>query len=180
MVAFSPVPSMAADLVTTADIANGAVTRPKLAVDSVVSAKVLNDSITASDIKDGTVGTGDIKNGSVKGEDLNLFNDNQCTGETVQATAIVNADPAVPDVSTTDWIGYVHSCSGEEVRMWRPALGTYLVDFGVSNPSRLAVVSTVDPAVTAGVENVSNGLFRVKLTDREGTFSDTDFTILAY
>ena len=42
---FSPVPSMAADLVTTGDIANGAVTRPKLAADSVVSTKIVNDSI---------------------------------------------------------------------------------------------------------------------------------------
>lgn len=55
MVALSPVPSMAAGLVTSDQIANGAVTRPKLAADSVDGAKVVNESLTGADIKNGTI-----------------------------------------------------------------------------------------------------------------------------
>ena len=60
MVAFSPVPGVAADLVTTDEIANGAVTRPKLARDSVVTGKILNGSIVGADIKDHSVGSADL------------------------------------------------------------------------------------------------------------------------
>jgi len=58
--ALSPVPSMAAELVTTGDIANGAVTQPKLAADSVVGGKIVNESVTGVDIKDGTIGAADV------------------------------------------------------------------------------------------------------------------------
>lgn len=57
---FSPVPSMAADLVTTADIANGAVTTPKLAADSVVTGKIDNETIQGTDIRNGTVRDADL------------------------------------------------------------------------------------------------------------------------
>ncbi|WP_183094240.1 hypothetical protein [Nocardioides stalactiti] len=56
----SPVPSIAADLVTTADIATGAVTQPKLAPDSVVSGKILNETIGGVDIKNGSVTATDV------------------------------------------------------------------------------------------------------------------------
>jgi hypothetical protein len=52
---FSPLPSMAADLVTTGDIANGAVTTPKLAGDAVTSAKIDNGAITKGDLQNGSV-----------------------------------------------------------------------------------------------------------------------------
>jgi len=51
----SPVPAMAAELVGTADIANGAVTAPKLAADSVTTSKIVDDTITRNDIKEGTI-----------------------------------------------------------------------------------------------------------------------------
>lgn len=58
--ALSPVPSMAAELVTTGDIANGAVTQPKLAADSVVGGKIVNESVTGVDIRNGTIGAADV------------------------------------------------------------------------------------------------------------------------
>lgn len=67
---FSPLPAMAADLVTTGEIANGAVTQPKLAADSVVSGKILNESVSGVDIKNGTVGSADLLDGSVSGVDV--------------------------------------------------------------------------------------------------------------
>ncbi|WP_183101043.1 hypothetical protein [Nocardioides pelophilus] len=67
---FSPMPSMAADLVTTGEIANGAVTQPKLAADSVVGGKILNETVTGVDIKNGAVGSGDLTDGSVAGVDV--------------------------------------------------------------------------------------------------------------
>lgn len=72
-VSVSPAPSMAVDLVTTADIANGAVTQPKLAVDSVVGGKVTNGSLTGVDIQDGTVGTADLKS-SARGAKVYRYN----------------------------------------------------------------------------------------------------------
>ena len=65
-VSISPAPSMAADLVTTADIANGAVTTTKLAADSVVSGKIANETVTGADLKNGTVGNADLAD-SAKG-----------------------------------------------------------------------------------------------------------------
>jgi len=62
---FSPLPSMAAALVTTDQIANGAITTPKLAPDSVIGSKILKESVTGGDIKNGTVGTGDLGINSV-------------------------------------------------------------------------------------------------------------------
>jgi hypothetical protein len=60
MFALSPVPSMAAALVTTDQIANGAVTRPKLAADSVDGAKVVNEALTGADIKNGTINPAEL------------------------------------------------------------------------------------------------------------------------
>ncbi len=54
-VSFSPVPSMAADLVTTADIRNRAVTAQKLGANSVSSAKVANGTIRGADLRNGSV-----------------------------------------------------------------------------------------------------------------------------
>lgn len=175
---FSPVPSMAAGLVKTSDIADGAVTRPKLAANSVNSGKVANESLTSAD----------LKNGGINGSDLNLFNDSQCTGETVQGTAIINADPAVPDDYTTNWIGYPHSCTGQPVMVKRTGKGFYWVNFGSSSPSRLAVVSgtiNVDtfgfPNVVAGVSySGSPGRFVVQIVGMDGSNVDSDFTILVY
>ncbi|KAA1417945.1 hypothetical protein F0U44_15020 [Nocardioides humilatus] len=57
----SPVPSMAAALVTTDQIANSAITTPKLAVDSVISTRILDESITSGDIKNGTIAGVDLR-----------------------------------------------------------------------------------------------------------------------
>jgi hypothetical protein len=51
-VSFSPVPSMAADLVTTAEIKNRAITGQKLGANSVSSAKVANGTIRGADVRD--------------------------------------------------------------------------------------------------------------------------------
>lgn len=67
---FSPLPAIAADLVTTGEIANGAVTQPKLAADSVAGGKILNETVTGVDIKNGAVGSGDLTDGSVSGLDI--------------------------------------------------------------------------------------------------------------
>jgi hypothetical protein len=60
VLALSPVPSMAADLVTTDEIANGAVTGPKLATGSVYSFTVADGSLKTADIKDGNVTYDDL------------------------------------------------------------------------------------------------------------------------
>jgi hypothetical protein len=226
---FSPVPSMAADLVTTAEIANGAVTQPKLAADSVVSGKILNESINGSDIKngavtgkdvlddtitsadihsinssdielgslagplfeEGAVGSYEIANGSIKGDDLNLFNDNQCTGETVQGTALIDTHPSMPYQWTTSYVAYGHSCTGATVRVRRAAEGVYVVDFGDTFPGRLAVIQVTGPYAgpvpTFTVKHSENGQFvveqRYPYDDSvfEGQWIDAmDFAILVY
>jgi len=69
----SPLPSMAADLVTTGDIANGAVTRPKLAANSVVSGKIENGTVSGADLKNASVGTADLKT-SARGAKVVRYN----------------------------------------------------------------------------------------------------------
>lgn len=59
-VSISPAPSIAAELVNTADIANGAVTQPKLGADSVVSGKILNETIGGVDVKNGSITPVDV------------------------------------------------------------------------------------------------------------------------
>ena len=187
---------MAADLVTTEEIANGAVTTPKLAADSVVGGKILNetvsgpdiknDSVGGADVRDGSIGGIDVANGSLTGQDINLFNDNQCNGETVQGTAIVNADPAVPTEYTTNWIGYAHSCMGFVVKVKRFSVGLYGVNFGFGHPSKLALVTPVAnpgaPVVPAYamVGDLGLGDFVVALRDRDGNAVDVDFQIMTY
>lgn len=72
MVAFSPVPSVATDLVTTEEIANGSITAQKLAPDSVTRAKIADGAVTTNAIADSTVGVDDIAD--LEWRTLNLTN----------------------------------------------------------------------------------------------------------
>jgi len=69
----SPVPAMAAELVGTADLENGAVTTPKLATDSVTSTKIVDDTITRSDIRDGAITGTEIPD--LEWHNFNLLNE---------------------------------------------------------------------------------------------------------
>jgi hypothetical protein len=93
---FSPLPSMAAALVTTDQIANGAVTTPKLAVDSVDGRRILNESVTGADLKNSTVLKGDLAPNSVNGPRVT---NESLTGAEVKNGTIGNADLGLNSVN---------------------------------------------------------------------------------
>ncbi len=98
-------------------------------------------------------------------------------------TAAINADPAVPSTYNSDWVGWAHSCTGEQVRVARFGKGQYKVDFGDSSPAQLAIASASVPnGAPAGitVSNYDVGTFTVFLHDGSGHEVDADFSILAY
>lgn len=145
---------------------------------SVAGIDVADGSLTGADVADGGLRGADIADGSVTGLDLDLFDDNQCTLETVLGTASVNADPAVPDLYTDQWLAWQHSCSGATVQVKRLSVGYYYVKF--SNSARLAVVSATGGIAIPVVRNTAAGEFQISLYTPDLLNTDTDFTILAY
>lgn len=95
---FSPLPSMAAGLVTTDQIANGAVTTQKLATDSVIGTRILNESVTGVDIKNGAIGKADLALDSVSGPKVT---NESLTGVDIKNGAIANADLGLNSVNGT-------------------------------------------------------------------------------
>jgi hypothetical protein len=166
------------------DIVDGTVTSLDVAKNSLITSDIKDNSIASRDVADGTLNSADVANAGLTGEDINLTNDNQCNGETVWGTAVVNADAAVPDTFTTDWVGWQHSCSGQPVRVRRTGFGTYDLDFG--SPARLAVVSPNDYGQDIiGVRNTGPGQFHVTVTTYRFDIgapqsADHDFSILTY
>jgi len=172
---------------TTTDIYDGTVRSADVKDETLTGSDIADGTVGGADIADGTLNSADVANGSLTGEDINLFNDNQCNGETVQGTAVVNADAAVPASFTTNWLGWQHSCSGEPVQVRRDFVGRYQVNFGSSNPARLAVATVADANAlsntTIRVRNIAAGWFQVELWsayDAGPRLVDADFTILAY
>ena len=103
----SPVPAMAAELVGTADIANGAVTAPKLAADSVTTSKIVDDTITRNDIREGTITGAEVAdlewhnfnllNGWVSANGVGL----RTPGWAIDAEGVLHLRGAIKDGSTT-------------------------------------------------------------------------------
>ncbi len=176
---------IAYDSITGFEVAGGTIDGYNIANSSLDDRDIADGSLTGLDVKDGTVAGADIADGSINGNDIDLFNDNRCTLETLLGTALINADPAVPSTYTTAWIGYPHSCSGGTVRVRRAGAGNYVVDFGTSNPARLAVVTenTANGAIAStviSVESFSPGVFYVQTRNINGSFADVDFTIMVF
>lgn len=170
------------------DIVDGTVTTLDVARNSLITSDIRDNSLASRDVEDGTLAGADVADGSITGKDINLFDDSLCTGETILGTAVINADPLVPDFFTPNWVGYQHSCSGQTVLVNRAAQGVYYVDFGSQNPAKLAVVSpTALPGVfterafaSVGSYEAEPGEFIVELFDVNGNRVDRDFQILAY
>lgn len=170
--------------ITSGDIGEAEVHSWNVQDGSLHGRDLLNGSIRGEDIQDGNLTGLEVADGSITGADIELFNDNRCTLETLLGTALINADPAVPSTLTTDWIGYGHSCSGGSVQVKRASAGQYLVVFN-GNPARLAMVTEnqccggIATAVVS-VESVLPGQFLVQTRNLNGAHVDVDFTIAAF
>lgn len=170
---------------TGADIKGAAPSPGHAAVNGTLTTyDIQNQTIHDADLAPSSVTGAKVADGSLTGADIDLFNDNRCNAETVEGTALINADPAVPNTYTTAWIGYPHSCSGQDVQVRRVGTGEYAVSFGASNPARLAVVTQnvangVASALIA-VEAGPAGLFYVRTTRVNGSYADVDFTITVF
>ncbi len=163
------------------DVADASLTSADID-ESLNSGDIYNGSLTGNDVHDGSLTGADVADGSLTGWDVNLFNDDHCSGETVQGTAAINGDPLVPSTFNSDWVGWAHSCSGAQVEVARFGVGEYVVDF--DNPARLAVATPSvlnNQSVGISIENFGVGSFRVRLWDGyTGYAVDSDFSILAY
>lgn len=60
VVTLSPLPSVASTLVGTADLKDGAVTRPKIADNAVGTTKIADGSVTTWDVLNGTIRSSDV------------------------------------------------------------------------------------------------------------------------
>ncbi len=165
--------------ITTTDIYDGTVRGTDVKNETLTAADLAAGTVGSSEIADGTINSADVANGGLTGADIDLTNDNQCNGETVQGTALVDADPNVPNAFTTNWLAWQHSCSGAQVEVRRVGIGWYELDF--HSPSRLAV-ATGGPAnlAFASTANTVAGQFYVYVSDASGAPQDYDFTVLAY
>lgn len=169
----------------SADIANLSVGSADIGDSAVDGYHIADGSVSTNEVANGSVGGIDIADGSIKGEDLNLFNDNQCTGETVQGTAFIDVEENMPYTYTTSGVYYGHSCSGEPVRVkFKSGNTVLLVSFGASNPARLAMVTSRVGIYQMSAEAEGPGEFRVSVTPLcncgTGIVGDFDFSILAY
>jgi hypothetical protein len=174
---------IADDGIASADIANGTIGSWDVADGTIGGVDIIDGDITSVDLADGSIGSADVANGSIKGEDLDLYGDNQCSGETVQGTAFVNGDPAVPNTFTTNWLNWQHSCSGAQVRVQRVYRGKYVLDFGSPTRSAVATLGEGGNRASIIVRNTAPGVFEVLLWDElngQAYLSDYDFSILAY
>jgi hypothetical protein len=170
--------------IASRDIADGTITGPDVGDRTITSANVDDETLTGFNITDGSIYSREIADGSINGNDIDLFNDNRCTLETLLGTAQVNADPAVPSTNTTNWISYPHSCSGQQVQVRRVAAGNYSVEFGNGNPARLAEVTEntsngAQASAVISVEALATGQFYIQ-TKVNGSYADVDFTIVVF
>lgn len=170
---------------TGADIKGAAPSPGHAAVNGTLTTyDIQNQTIHDADLAPSSVTGAKVADGSLTGADIDLFNDNRCNAETVEGTALINADPAVPDTFTSNWIGYPHSCSGEPVLVRRKVIGTYIVSFGPNNPARLAQVTRSEDGSLVraflSVQPRGPGEFEVTVVDKDLILRDTDFSIQVY